>query len=68
MCQQEKKDDSNEVADEGAVYRGTERDAGQEREGDTIPRAEVAKKGINRVTGVPSTSGDMEKVPLMLWG
>ena len=56
------------MADEGAVYRGMERDAGQKKEGDTIPRAEVAKKGVNRVTEVPSTSGDMEEVPLVLWG
>ena len=41
-----------------------ERDTRQKRQGDIIPRTEVAKKGMNRVKGEPRSHGAMEEVPL----
>ena len=41
-----------------------ERDARQKRQGGSIPRAEVAKKGMNRVKGEPRSHWAMEEVPL----
>ena len=41
-----------------------ERDARQKRQSDIIPRAGVAKKGMNRVKGEPRSHGAMEEVPL----
>ena len=56
--------DSHEETGEGAICRSMERDARQKRQGNIIPRAEVAKKGMSRVKGEPRSHGAMEEAPL----